>query len=87
MSDLEIIQMCVLCSTLIKLFPFILSWSAVPVVTFTVHFTPSNQPHLAIHLALLSLAELRDCAELPAPPRLILLFCSCKDTGLDMVAD
>lgn len=57
----------VLCATLIrKLPPPPLSGITAPVVTFAVRFIPSNQPHLALHLALLSLAEFPDCAELPA---------------------
>ena len=45
-----------------------LSWNAAPVVTFTVRRVPSNQPHLAIHLALSSLAEFLDCVALAPPP-------------------
>lgn len=62
----RIIQTFVLCSTLIRIFPSPLGRNAAPLVTFTEHFIPSNQPHLAIHLALSSLAELPDCAEPPA---------------------
>lgn len=74
------IPICVLCGTLTRKFPSTLSWNTVPVVTFTVSFIPSNQPHLAIHLALLSLAEFPDCTELLASLRLIQVFCSAEHT-------
>lgn len=61
-------------------FPSTLSWNTEPVVTFAVRFIPSNQPHLAIHLALLSLAEFPDCAELPASPCLTRILCSARHT-------
>lgn len=74
---------CVLGSTLITPFSGALGWIAAPVVTFAVRFIPSNQPHLALHLALLSLAEFPDCAELPVSLHLIVFLCSAGNTGLD----
>lgn len=53
-----------------------LIWNAAAVVTFAARFIRSNQPHLALHLVLLSLAEFTDCSELLASLCLIphLLF-------------
>lgn len=77
---MQIIEIFVLCSTLIRKLPSALSWNTVPVVTFTARFIPSNQPHLAIHLALLSLAEFPDCTELLASLCLIPILCSSRHT-------
>lgn len=70
----------VLGGSLIWKSPSTLSWNPASVVTFTVCFIPSNQPHLAIHLALSSLAEFSDCVEPLASPCLIQIFCLAWNT-------